>query len=265
MPSSHLGFKERVVPGETAKTLLEEHEERYRFAGTLVRGLVTLDAACGSGYGLRILANSGATRVIGLDASKTAVLLAKKVGISDTIAVIRGDVMQLPIRSGKIDVVASLETIEHVSRPETCLREIHRVLKEEGYAIVSTPNKSVVSPHSESSANPFHVREFTPVEFQAFLTQLFPSVTLYGQALRGSRKGVDFLFSISTVLHRLGFHSFIEGLKHILSDRLARPRSSRVKQIGFLFQCPVQVTRLLPNPDTMPRYLTARCQKRMRN
>ena len=261
MSSSHRGFKERVLPGETSKTLLEEHEERYRFAGKLVRGHVTLDAACGSGYGLTILANSGATSVIGLDASTTAVLLAKKAPTSSRIAIIRGDVMRLPIKSGKIDVVVSLETIEHVSSPETCMREIHRVLREEGCAVVSTPNKTIVSPHSENPANPFHVREFTAVEFQSLLNQLFPLVTLYGQTLRGNRRDLDLLFSISNVLHRLGFHPFLEALRRLLEDRLTRPKPSRINQIRFLLQCPVQVKRLLPNLDAAPRYLTALCEK----
>src|SRR2546427_8313662 len=115
-----LGFVERVVRGETAKTLLEEHTERYRFTGKLLRGRVALDAACGSGYGLAILANSGAARVIGLDASERAIRLAKKEACDPRIAIIRGDVTRLPIKSKVIDVAVCLETIEHLDDPATC-------------------------------------------------------------------------------------------------------------------------------------------------
>ena len=39
-----------------------QHEERYAFAAMHVKGKNVLDAACGTGYGARILARAGARR-----------------------------------------------------------------------------------------------------------------------------------------------------------------------------------------------------------
>jgi 2-polyprenyl-3-methyl-5-hydroxy-6-metoxy-1,4-benzoquinol methylase len=46
----------------------------------------------------------------------------------------------LPIASDSIDIVVSLEVIEHIANAEKLLEEFHRVLKNSGYLILSTPN-----------------------------------------------------------------------------------------------------------------------------
>lgn len=50
-----------------------------------------------------------------------------------------GDAAQLPLGDGTVDVVACLEVIEHVARPDRVLAEICRVLKPGGQAYLSMP------------------------------------------------------------------------------------------------------------------------------
>jgi len=254
-------FVERIVPDETTRMLLKEHRERYRFASNLVPGRTVLDAACGVGYGLAILVESAASRVIGLDSSLGALQIAKGERVDERIAIVRGDVRRRPIKSEVIDVVVSLETIEHVDHPERCLSEFRRVLRERGCAVISTPNRSLVSPMSETPKNPHHVKEFTVSEFDALLRNAFPSVSLYGQAPRGNRRDLDAFYRISYVLHRLGFHTLLEPIRELLQPWLSSNKNHGLQWLGALLQCPILVSPLAETSDFAPAYLTGRCDK----
>lgn len=49
------------------------------------------------------------------------------------------DITALPLRDGAVDQVLMLEVLEYVSDPAAALREIHRVLRPGGHAVVSVP------------------------------------------------------------------------------------------------------------------------------
>jgi SAM-dependent methyltransferase len=53
-----------------------------------------------------------------------------------------GDVAKLGSKDSSYDLVICSEVIEHLTRPLDAIKEIKRVLKNSGVAIVSTPNKS---------------------------------------------------------------------------------------------------------------------------
>ena len=53
-----------------------------------------------------------------------------------------GDVTKLELKDSSYDLVICSEVIEHLTRPLDAIKEIKRVLKNGGAAIVSTPNKS---------------------------------------------------------------------------------------------------------------------------
>jgi SAM-dependent methyltransferase len=53
---------------------------------------------------------------------------------------VRGDGTKLPFKNESLDVVTSFDTIEHVSEPDELVMEVHRVLKNDGTLILSSPN-----------------------------------------------------------------------------------------------------------------------------
>jgi SAM-dependent methyltransferase len=89
---------------------------------------------------LRWVAEQGA-RPAGVDVSFPIVRDARRVLLGHRPAFAGGDVRALPIRDASMDVVYSMGTIEHFPEYAAAVREIFRVLRPGGTAIVGVPNK----------------------------------------------------------------------------------------------------------------------------
>jgi SAM-dependent methyltransferase len=176
---------ERFDPREGAGRLIDsEHQARYRWASRLVAGKEVLDAACGVGYGLEILA-SAAKAVTGLDIDPEAVAEAEKRHGKSAKAVVQGDLLELPFEAGSFDVVTCFEAIEHVEDHEAALAEVRRVLRPDGVLVLSTPN-----PEAYLEGNEYHLREFRPEELLAAVAKHFAHAVGHRQdAWVGSRIG----------------------------------------------------------------------------
>jgi ubiquinone/menaquinone biosynthesis C-methylase UbiE len=180
---------ERLANDPTSE-LWGEHRARYRFAGTfLTPGGRVLDVACGSGFGLEMLASFGA-RPVGVDYAASALREIKQ--RLPTARLVCADAARLPLGSASIDLVVSFETIEHV--PDACalVRELRRVLKPGGRLVLSTPNRAF-GPIERHTANRFHVREFTAAELREMLLDCFKHVELYGQRPSAAYRYVPYL------------------------------------------------------------------------
>jgi len=73
------------------------------------------------------------------------------------------------------DSIVSFQVIEHIEDDKLFLKEIHRVLKPGGLALLTTPNRPL-----SLSRNPWHVREYTAVELTQLAQQFFSEVTMKG-------------------------------------------------------------------------------------
>src|SRR5262249_8867022 len=142
------------------------------------------DIACGEGYGAALLAKTAA-HVTGVDRDADTIAHAKATYVQPNLEFIRGSADRLPLEGEHLfDAVVSFETIEHLSEEDQheFLAEIKRVLKPDGIAVFSTPNRAIYSdrPHYH---NPFHIKEFYPREFRSVLGKSFRHVALLGQRL----------------------------------------------------------------------------------
>lgn len=92
----------------------------------------------------RILAwmrRQGASAV-GLDLSHVVARRAHRNAADEAfdVSILNADIRELPFRTGSFDVVYTMGTIEHIDEYPQALREIHRVLRVGGIAIIGVPN-----------------------------------------------------------------------------------------------------------------------------
>jgi len=99
-----------------------------------------VDLGCDDGnltYGMA--KKIGTKSIYGLEIDQARLVECTKKGI----CIIAGDLNGgVPFKSNSFDIVLSNQVIEHVFDTDLLLREIHRILKPEGYAIISTNNIS---------------------------------------------------------------------------------------------------------------------------
>lgn len=111
--------------------------KRALFAQYCTPSARVLDVGCGNGehYGKALAKRC--RRYVGLDISKRAVANARRQGIDARVADFE---KTFPLPSGSFDVVICIENLEHLFAPGSTVREIHRVLRKGGVALISVPN-----------------------------------------------------------------------------------------------------------------------------
>ena len=227
---------ERVVEGEAPAKVMAEHQARYAFAGPRVAGLRVLDAACGSGYGSRMLRDAGARAVVGVDVAADAVVYARRRYATTGLDFVQADACAVA-DLGPFDAVVSFETIEHLPDPERFLAACRAALRPGGTLFVASPYRRRVRPDGRPE-NPVHVQEWRPDAFRDLLRRLFDAVTLYGQVLRLDRGPLR--------------------LPRSWAAPLAAWRGVRLKDPGFIFPLPAPHFFGLWKP--FPGYLLAACR-----
>ncbi|MDP3696456.1 MAG: class I SAM-dependent methyltransferase [Candidatus Taylorbacteria bacterium] len=168
---------QQFIPGKASSRIEQDHLERYRFTSQFVKDKNVLDIACGVGYGSKILKDSGALNVDGVDISEEAIDYARtnypgiRFLVSDAIN-------YAPNKN--YDVIVSHVTIEQIKDYRTVLKNFYNWLTPGGLLIISSPNRIITSPYSVG--HPFHSQEFTTKEFSDELERCGFKVTgLYGQ------------------------------------------------------------------------------------
>ena len=87
--------------------------------------------------------------------------------------------MNIPPLSGlednAYDLVVSFQVIEHIKDDVSFLKEIYRVMRPGGTALLTTPNRRLTL-----TRNPWHIREYVSEELEAIARKIFPEVTVKG-------------------------------------------------------------------------------------
>jgi SAM-dependent methyltransferase len=167
-PSAELPLTgERTVPGLAEENYwFRRHEVVYRRLAHRCVDREVLEAGCGEGYGAELIA-AVATRVIGLDYDEQTVAHVR--AKYPRIDVRHGNLADLPLPAGAVDVVVNFQVIEHLWDQGRFVAECHRVLRPGGVLLMSTPNRITFSPGRDTPLNPFHTRELNAAELTELL------------------------------------------------------------------------------------------------
>jgi SAM-dependent methyltransferase len=82
----------------------------------------------------------------------------------------QGNLAELPLDDGSVDVVVNFQVIEHLWDQGQFVDECARVLRPSGVLLMSTPNRITFSPGRDTPINPFHTRELNAAELTELLT-----------------------------------------------------------------------------------------------
>jgi 2-polyprenyl-3-methyl-5-hydroxy-6-metoxy-1,4-benzoquinol methylase len=177
----------------------------YVLAKDYVGGDV-LEVGCGEGRGINVL----------MQHAETFTAVDK---LQDVVAGLQTKYPSATFRSMNIpplkelsdsayDCVVSFQVIEHIQDDRLFLKEIHRVLKVGGVALITTPNRSM-----SLTRNPWHIREYLPEELKSLASSIFSRVELKGitgndkvmQYYEQNKKSVERIarFDIFNLQHRL--------------------------------------------------------------
>lgn len=163
------------LPGLSISRLqLDREVHRYQVAARYSAGGVVLDAACGSGIGLGVLARS-ARAVVGGDYTPRHLDLARQ-HVGAAVPLLELDAQALPFRNASFDAVLLLEAIYYLPDPVRFLREAHRVLRAHGKLVISSANPA----WPDFSPSPHSVRYFDSLRLQELVREGGFEVQVFG-------------------------------------------------------------------------------------
>ncbi len=123
-------------------TLLRWYALKSILKSEIKDGLIIFDIGSYDGfisYNLKKLFPNLKITVVDID--KSGLHIARERGLNTLYAF----ALKLPIKSKSIDIVLCLDLIEHVKEDDKLIKEISKVLKEDGKVIVTTPMQNGVS------------------------------------------------------------------------------------------------------------------------
>ena len=178
---------------------------------TELEGKRTLDAGCGYGLFSEVAVKRGAT-VVSLDVGPRLVTRAMARAASRGVV---GDVCHLAVRDASFDVVIASEMVEHTEDPARAIEELARVLRPEGWLVLTTPNRvwqGVVRAASRLRLRPFRGRE---------------NFVAWGRLERScARAGLEILMHVG--FHPWPFQLGLHGAARAVERHLARGRAARL-------------------------------------
>ena len=152
----------------------------YGFARRYVEGKIVADISREEpGYGSRLLAET-ADSVTGLVGSPEALDLASTIHSSPNLSYQRVDLPQLPLSENHFDVVLAFGVVEDLEHPEDLMREIKRVLKEDGLLVISALDRQTDTNDRDLGGGNGRLAMYVP-EFRELLGGHFGHVQVYRQ------------------------------------------------------------------------------------
>lgn len=185
--ASAVEARARLSGGASSAAVYEMVARALRRRG--IAGGVFADVGCGAGN-LQAFVGTHFSHYVGVDAVRYE-------GLGAEVEFVRADLDRLPtpLPDACADVVASVETVEHLENPRAFVRELARLARPGGWVVVTTPNQlSLLSLLTLVCKQRFN--EFQDVHYPAHLTPLL-EIDLRRIAAECGLKGVSVEYSLS--------------------------------------------------------------------
>lgn len=181
-------------------------------------GETWLDAACGDGSLSALIKEP--KKLLGIDIDSTRL---KRALVQPYSSLAQASVTNLPFVENSLDGIISIETLEHIEKMSSALREFARCIKPNGYLLVSMPSVTLRSWRTmkrtglpDYCCEEEHVRELSAIPVQGFKNRfqtfqwLESEFTKTGFTVK-RQSGVGFLFPMCR-----GWYSFLEHAMNLL-------------------------------------------------
>ncbi len=145
----------------------------YHHVKPYIKGKL-LELGCGEGRGVEIIAPL-AESYLGIDKIQ-GIIQRLKMQYPD-YQFQSGTFPPFPFEDNHFDTIVSFHVIEHIKKDEEFIKEVFRVLKPGGTALITTPNHLMTL-----SRNPWHIREYTGKQLTEIALKYFPNVEMKGIA-----------------------------------------------------------------------------------
>ena len=144
----------------------------YVIAQQFVRGDL-VEVGCGEGRGIDWLLPN-ISKYTAIDKIEAAVV--KLQAKYPNALFLSGNIPPLSdFSDNSFDSLVSFQVIEHIQDDHLFLKEINRILRPGGVALITTPNRVM-----SLSRNPWHIREYTAIELTNLAKKYFTNVEMRG-------------------------------------------------------------------------------------
>jgi len=162
------------------------HAKVYHFASQFCGSSRVLDVGCGTGYGTVRIAES-AKHAVGIDLSRQALRWARRHYGNPKVQFLRMSAESLSFADRNFDFIVSTENFEHLRDQQANLREMSRVLTNDGLLFLATPNPEMFV----GVDNPHHTHEFLYEELLQVLQEYFSECIVCENSLQpGTEEGL---------------------------------------------------------------------------
>lgn len=178
---------------------VERIARRYYWAAQYCANKDVLEAGCGTGQGLGLLASVAKSLQAG-DYSEPILAIARN-HYGDRIALKQFDAQSMPFEDASLDVVILFEALYYVPDALRFFSESKRVLRSGGHLLIATANKDLF----DFNPSPHSYKYFGVTEFVSELSALGFSVECFGDTPVGEVSARQrFLRPVKLAASRLG-------------------------------------------------------------
>lgn len=210
------------------------HFKAYELAAPFCKDKGVIELGCGSGYGSQYIAQRSA-EVVAIDIDRAALRFAAKKHSEPNLDFMAADINLLPFQKGCFDVVISFQVIEHIKPKQVpaFLSGIRRILKGNGVALISTPNRRFSLQPFQRPINREHYTEYTVNRLYKLLQHDFEEVELLG--LRAASWIEELCNKKPSIAEAYVLHPAARATKSILPSQMAQSFIKRVKTTAIKF------------------------------